>query len=75
MKTDSGKYPRSLESSSWYSNSLHEPVEITKKRFNSALEFLPQPSDMFVGIEELDRRICEISPYISSFGKDVLVLE
>lgn len=51
-----------------------EPAAMTKKRFNSALENLPQPSAILVGTEEEERRICEIKPYISSFGKDFVAL-
>lgn len=75
MKIGSGIYSKSFESNSWYSSSLHEPVAMTKNLRSSAFEFLPQPSDMFVGIDELDLRICEINPYVSSFGKDVFVIE
>jgi hypothetical protein len=34
----------------------------------SGFVFLPQPSAMFVGIEEEDRRICEVRPSNSSLG-------
>ena len=53
-KTDSVKYPRSFESSNWYSSSLQEPVDITKNRLNSGLELLPEPSAIFVGMDEHD---------------------
>ena len=65
---DSDRYFKSLDSISWYSSSDADPKAIFKNLPNCGSEFLPHPSAMFVGIEEADRRICEIKPYSSSFG-------
>ncbi len=53
---------------SWYSNSEQEPVAMVKNLLKSGFEFLPHPSAMFVGIEEAERLICDMSPYNSSLG-------
>ncbi len=73
LNTVSERYPKSFESINWYSSSEHEPVDITKNRLKSGLEFRPQPSAIFVGIDEQDLLIWEINPYISSLGKDDFV--
>lgn len=67
-------YNKSLDNNNWYSNSEIEPVAMTRKRFNSALLLRPQPSAMLVGTEELDLLIWDMSPYISSLGKDDFVI-
>ena len=66
-------YSRSFASSSWYSSSDNDPVAITRNRLKSGLVFRPQPSAILVGMEELDRWICEIKPNISSFGNEDFV--
>ncbi len=66
-------YNKSLDSSNWYSSSEQEPVAMVKNLPSSAILLLPQPSAILVGMEELERLICDIKPYISSFGKEVFV--
>ena len=36
--------------------------------------FLPYPSAIFDGMETADLLICEVKPYISSFGKRFVIL-
>ena len=42
---------------SWVSNSKDEPIDISIKRENSALDFRLAPSAMFEGIDTEDLRI------------------
>ena len=63
---------RSFDKIIWYSSSEAEPSAMFKKYANWESLPLPQPSAIFVGIEDAERRICVTSPYISSFGKLVV---
>src|SRR5882724_10875245 len=67
-------YSKSRASRKWYSNSLAEPHAICKNRCNSALPRRPQPSAMFAGTEELQRRIWLVNPYISVLGNSFVSL-
>jgi len=53
-KQFSEMYPRSFDNIIWYSSSEAEAEEIAKNLFISALLLWPQPSAIFVGMEELD---------------------
>lgn len=44
----------SLQKNTWYCNSDTDPAAIVRKRFNSTVEFLPQPSAILVGMDNAD---------------------
>ena len=56
------------------SNSPQEPNAIDKNCKYSPVCCLRYPSAIFEGIEIADLRICEVSPYISAFGKFIVIL-
>ena len=63
---------RSFDKIIWYSSSEAEPSAMFKKYANWESLPLPQPSAIFVGIDDAERRICVTRPYTSSFGKLVV---
>lgn len=67
-------YPKSFARINWYSSSDAEPNAKFKNLPNWGSEFLPQPSAIFVGIEDEDLLIWLISPYNSSFGNSLVEL-
>jgi hypothetical protein len=50
-------------------NSNNEPIDIFRKRNNSLLLSLPNPSAILLGIEIALLFICDVNPKTSSFGK------
>ncbi len=63
----------SFERINWVSNSNDEPNAMLKNCRNSLLDFLPQPSAMFDGIETAARVICDIKPNLSDCGKSLVI--
>jgi hypothetical protein len=57
-----------------YSNSLADPIDISRKRASSASLYCPHPSAMFVGTEAHARLVWLVSPYNSSQGNFDVVL-
>ena len=65
-------YFKSLDNSIWHSNSQADPMEICRKLLSWPWLLLPQPSAILEAIDTLHRRIWEVRPYTSSFGKDLV---
>ncbi|MEO6167798.1 MAG: hypothetical protein ABIO46_14925 [Chitinophagales bacterium] len=65
---------KSFERRTWYSNSEADPAAKVRNRLKSGSLLLPQPSAMFVGMEEDERLICDVIPYTSVFGNEAVTL-
>ncbi len=64
--------PRSLDSSNIVSSSLAEPRAIYRNCKSSLSDRLAEPSAIFKGIEIAARLNCEVIPYFSVGGKEVV---
>ena len=65
--------PNLNEINAWVFNSYKEPRAILRKRLNSSLDRLPNPSAMLLGIETADRFICEVKPNNSDLGNKEVI--
>ncbi len=67
-------YFKSLAKMSWYSTSDDEPIAIWMKCAKSLFVRLPQPSAMFVGMDDAARLICVVRVNNSLLGKSFSVI-